>query len=171
MLSVTLTGKLRFHFHSLPQHPSGPSGKIHQRATMRNDGDCELFLDVLLFLKLKNLEKFDLRLGPHDPDNIIHIARIFVAMSKCTERLHSPYGGPQNFPKTPLSIVYSSLTVDPPEFTIETTHGSTSSPLWIMWAVLRSLRPTGSTNAMTPGVVLQVKPRPGQFQWGAISLC
>ena len=58
----------------------------------------------------------DLRLGPHGPDNVLRVARMFVAINKCTERLRELYSGLERLPKILPGVMYPSPTADPPGF-------------------------------------------------------
>lgn len=75
-----------------------------------------VFTDAVYADKLLSL---DLRLGPHGPDNVLRVARICMAINKCTERLRRLYGVLEGLPKKVLSVRYPSPTADPPESTAE----------------------------------------------------
>ena len=55
-----------------------------------------------------------IRLGPHGPDNVLRVARMFVAINKCTERLRELYSGLERLPKILPGVIYPSPTADPP---------------------------------------------------------
>ena len=60
----------------------------------------------------------DLRFGPYGPDNVLRVARVFVAVNKCTERLRELYSGLERLPKILPGVMYSSPITDPPESAI-----------------------------------------------------
>jgi len=74
-----------------------------------------IFTDAVYTDKLLSL---DLRLGPHGPDNVLRVARVFAAIDKCAERLRELYGGLERLPKMLPRVMYPSPTADPPESTI-----------------------------------------------------
>lgn len=74
-----------------------------------------IFVDAMYANKLLSL---DLELGPDGPDNVLRVARIFVATTKCTERLRNMFRPLETLPKTVPSVMYPSSTADPPESTI-----------------------------------------------------
>ena len=73
------------------------------------------FTDAVYADKLLSL---DLRLGPHGHDNVLCVARVFMAMNKCMERLCELYRGIGELPKVVPRVMYPSPTADPPESTI-----------------------------------------------------
>jgi len=66
--------------------------------------------------KLLSLE---LRLGPHGPDNVLRIARIFMAINRCTDQLCTQYSNLGTLPNVVPSVMYPSPTADPPASTAE----------------------------------------------------
>jgi len=55
-----------------------------------------VFTDAVYADKLLSL---DLRLGPHGPDNVLRVARVFMAISVCAKRLREQYSGLERLPK------------------------------------------------------------------------
>jgi len=74
-----------------------------------------VFTDAVYADKLLSL---DLRLGPHGPDNVLRVTRVFMAIDKCAERLRELYSGLERLPKMLPGVMYPSPTADPPESTI-----------------------------------------------------
>jgi len=81
----------------------------------RLEVSAAVFTDAVYADKLLSL---DLHLGPHGPDNVIRVARVFMAINKCTERLRELYSGLEKLPKMLPGVMYPSPTADPPESTI-----------------------------------------------------
>jgi len=61
------------------------------------------------------LLSFDLRLGPHGPDNVLRVARIFMAITKCANGLRKLYGRLKETSTILPSVIYPNPTADPPE--------------------------------------------------------
>ena len=59
----------------------------------------------------------DLNLGVHGSDNVVRVARIFMAIRGCTERLGALYGKleAEKCPRVDPSVMYPNPTADPPE--------------------------------------------------------
>jgi len=74
-----------------------------------------VFTDAVYADKLLSL---DLRLGPHGPDDVLRIARVFMAINECAKRLRELYSGFERLPKMLFGVMYPSPTADPPESTI-----------------------------------------------------
>jgi len=75
-----------------------------------------VFTDAVYADKLLSLE---LRLGPHGPDNVLRVARIFTAIKKCANQLSTLYGKLEALPNVVPGVMYPSPTADPPESTAE----------------------------------------------------
>ena len=74
-----------------------------------------VFTDAVYADKLFSL---DLRLGPHGADNVLRVARMFMAINKCADRLRELYSGLQRRPRMLPGVMYPSPTADPPESAI-----------------------------------------------------
>jgi len=61
------------------------------------------------------LLSFYLHLGPHGPDNVLRVARIFTAIRKCAGELRTLYGRLKNSSVILFSVMYPNPTADPPE--------------------------------------------------------
>jgi len=79
-----------------------------------------IFTDAVYADKLLSL---DLRLGFHGPDNVLHVARMFMAINKCTERLRKLYRDLKGLSGTLPGVLYPNPTADPPESTAKTIPG------------------------------------------------
>ena len=70
-----------------------------------------VFTDAVYADKLLSL---DLCLGPHGPDNVLRVARLFTAIDECSERLRELYSGLERLPRMLFGVMYPSPTADPP---------------------------------------------------------
>ena len=68
-----------------------------------------IYADELLSIKL--------HFGPHASDNVIHVARVFMAINKCTERLRRLYKGLSTSTNMipPAKVLWPNPTPDPPK--------------------------------------------------------
>jgi len=75
-----------------------------------------IFTDAVYADKLLSL---DLRLGFHAADNVLRLARVFMAINKCTEKLRNRYRGLDTLSGTLPDVLYPNPTADPPESTAD----------------------------------------------------
>ena len=75
-----------------------------------------VYSDELLSIKLY--------FGSHASDNVLRIARVFMAINKCVDRLRELYGdlGTSTHPTPPARVLWPNPTTDPPGST-EVTQG------------------------------------------------
>jgi len=82
-------------------------------------GNC-LVVSTAIFtdsIYVDKLVSVDLHFGPHASDNVVRVARTFIAINKCTERLRELYSNLIRSVTTvpPAKIMWPNPTVDPSE--------------------------------------------------------
>lgn len=84
---------------------------------LRMAGNCPMvstaiYTDAIYADKVFSI---DLRLGIHGPENVLLVARVFMAIRRCADPLRLHYQGLQTLSGTRPSVMYPNPIADPPE--------------------------------------------------------